>query len=123
MHVMDPHRWLWRARLIYIVDADTFDLELDRGFNKERSIHRFRLYEVDAPERYSDAGQQATSYIIAWFTFAYSGGGNWPLQVETYKPAILPDGSFGRWQARVWRRIDEAELGADLVEGGHVKSE
>jgi micrococcal nuclease len=50
---------IYQAKIVEVVDGDTFDLMIDLGFNtfvKER----MRLYGIDAPEMRTQAGKDLT---------------------------------------------------------------
>lgn len=99
-------------RLVRVVDADTFDVDLDLGFYTTLRV-RIRLNGVNAPERDDNANLFATS----WLTQRMPG-----LLVRTVRPdpsVPVPDGSFGRWAASVYD--DHDDLALDLVDAGHAE--
>ena len=59
--------WTYRANLTRIVDGDTFDLDIDLGLDIWKRRERVRLYGIDAPERYTDAGRAAIAFLERLF--------------------------------------------------------
>lgn len=57
----------YRAKIVRIVDADTFDVDVDLGFDVH--VHtRLRLSGVDVPEMDTAEGQLATEIVRDWLT-------------------------------------------------------
>jgi endonuclease YncB( thermonuclease family) len=114
---MPEQLWVYRARLVRVVDGDTLDATIDAGFHAYRT-ERLRLLGVDTPEVFGPkaepAGAEATIYAKAWF--ADAGPGDWPLIVRTEKSDV-----FGRFLAVVWRASDGACLNDDLLASGHAE--
>ncbi len=54
--------YTYAAEVIKIVDADTFDLEIDIGF-KTKQEHRTRLRGINAPEAGTAAGRKAKRFV------------------------------------------------------------
>lgn len=52
----------YEAKLHRVVDGDTIELEIDLGFNI-RHIETFRLYGINAPERFTTEGKAATVFL------------------------------------------------------------
>ena len=69
----------YEALLERIVDADTFDVELDLGMRVTLRV-RLRLAGVNAPEMSTEAGRVATSYLKETLPVGSR------LVVRTYKP-------------------------------------
>jgi len=100
--------YVYRARMLNVVDGDTYDLEVDVGFNLKFNS-RFRLYGYDTPElrrgsdlEKSQAGE-AKKFVICWFQSRPR------IYIRTHKAD-----SFGRWLAEVFTEHDD--LGEMLVE-------
>jgi micrococcal nuclease len=51
---------IYQAKIVEVVDGDTFDLMIDLGFNTF-THQRMRLYGIDAPEMRTQAGKD-----LAW---------------------------------------------------------
>lgn len=118
------HRWLWRARVVRVIDGDTLDLEIDCGFHAVRT-ERVRLLGVNAPEMKGDtktAGVEAKRTVMAWCDQLelFCGEGEWPYLAETFKAD-----AFGRYLARIWpadASPDDtfADLSSHLLSTGHA---
>jgi micrococcal nuclease len=111
---MPEHTWVFRARLIRIVDGDTQDFSIDCAFHTYH-LERVRLLGVDTPETHGEtkaAGDAATEWVRGWYAQAV---GEWPLVIETYKAD-----SFGRYLGLVWRVVDGQCLNDDLLVSGHA---
>lgn len=97
----------WRAQPLYVVDGDTVDLFVDRGF-KHYAVERFRFLDIDTPELNSKdeqervRAQEAKASVQDLLdTFERTSTVDlkvWPLRIET-EPN--PD-SFGRWLCRIY---------------------
>ena len=117
------HRWLWRARVVRVIDGDTLDLEIDCGFHTVRT-ERVRLLGVNAPEMKGSTKADAVGAMLAareWLrTATLSQWVQWPLLVETFKAD-----AFGRYLARIWpadASPDDtfADLSSHLLSTGHA---
>jgi endonuclease YncB( thermonuclease family) len=51
---------IYQAKIVEVIDGDTFDLMIDLGFNNFTK-QRMRLYGIDAPEMRTQAGKD-----LAW---------------------------------------------------------
>lgn len=95
---MEP-AYTYRAICTRVIDGDTFVLTVDLGFRCSVSIEA-RLRGIDAPERNTDAGKQATAFVQD----VIAGR---PLLIESYRD----ERSFARWVCEVWVGDDSlAEL-------------
>ena len=111
-------RWLWRAQVVRVVDGDTFDLLIDRGF-RATQIERVRLLDVNTPEVVGvskAAGLAAKEYAAGWMA-SVSTTAVWPFLIETYQPK--EHDAFGRWLVDLWRVADAHNLRQDLLSAGH----
>lgn len=94
----DNEEWTWPCRVLEVIDGDTIDLVVDRGFN-DRSLQRVRLLGVDTAETYGTEeespehklGDEQTLFVEHWL--AQAGEGKFPLTLHTYEQ----EGKFGRW--------------------------
>lgn len=112
---MPNKQWVFPAKLVKVVDADTLDVLLDQGMHSRR-IERLRLLRVNAPEMHTptyDEGHAAKAYVEAWM--AEGVAGDWPYVVETHKSDV-----FGRYLAEVWRTYDGANLSDALLASGQA---
>ena len=105
----------WRAYCVRVIDGDTLDLMLDKGF-RDMSVERIRLAGINCPERHTttrEAGDAAKAYTEAWI--AQAGLEQWPLVVTTYKTD-----SFDRYVAVVVRTGDPVSLNDALLASGNA---
>lgn len=113
----DPPNHSHRAAALGNHDGDTVTLlvELDFGARAEVAV---RVLGVNTPELATPEGKVAQRWVAAWL--ADAGPGRWPLTIASWQPLvpITPDKFGGRWDARVWRDSDNAELGAALIAAG-----
>lgn len=114
---MPSQHWVFRARVLRVVDGDTCDLEIDVGLHGRR-VERMRLLGVNAPEVHGPtrpAGLAATQYALSWLDSAATSPDPWPLIVQTSRSDV-----FGRFLSTVWRCLDGRCLNADLLAAGHA---
>ena len=114
MSQMPATLWVYRARLVRVVDGDTIDVHIDAGFQNYRE-DRLRLLGLNCPEVHGptrEAGLAATVFTADWLRLG-DALDPWPLILETHKSDV-----FGRFLARVWRIVDGACLNDDLLAGG-----
>ena len=57
--------WWHKATLVRWVDGDTAVIDLDRAFNTLRVGARVRMAKINCPERFTDAGKEATAFVNA----------------------------------------------------------
>lgn len=86
--------WRWPALCIHVVDGDTIDVRVDRGF-RDTSEMRIRLYGVNTPER-GQPGYTEASITLATLLFDPAHQSR-PLICRT----IMPKDKYGRWLAAV----------------------
>ena len=83
----------YKAKILNVVDGDTFDVDIDLGFHIH--IHeRVRLLNVDTPEKFgaeSPLGLIMKNYAIEHFL-----GKEMVIRSEKNEEATKTD-SFGRW--------------------------
>lgn len=85
--------WTYRARLVRCVDGDTFDADVDLGFHLTKRV-RFRLLDVDTPERGEPGFHEATKALLSLIQAASDSEGY--FEIETGKT-----GKYGRWLASI----------------------
>lgn len=119
--MMPDQLWVYRARLVRVVDGDTMDVTIDAGFHSYR-LERLRLLGLNAPEVKGPtkaAGDAATAYVKNWLGLHWQMNGDapaaWPLVIQTAKSDV-----FGRFLATVWSADTGACLNDDLVKAGHA---
>ena len=83
----------YKAKILNVVDGDTFDVDIDLGFHIH--IHeRVRLLNVDTPEKFgveAPLGLIMKNYAIEYFL-----GKEMVIRSEKNEEAAKTD-SFGRW--------------------------
>lgn len=79
------------TEVIRVVDGDTVDLRVDLGFHMTTAL-RFRILDVDTPERSEPGWADATAITRSWL-----GADERTLRARTAKAD-----SFGRWLAEVY---------------------
>lgn len=106
--------YTYDAKIIRVVDGDTYEVEVDLGF---RIVARLplRLAHVDTPERNTAAGKSVIKYLLALFG---------PLPTSVYVRTYKPVDKYGRYLADVYvpSTSGPLDLGQSLVEQGLAKS-
>jgi endonuclease YncB( thermonuclease family) len=123
---------IYQAKIVEVIDGDTFDLMIDQGFGNFTK-QRMRLYGIDAPEMRKQAGKD-----LAWnLSMQYPRGFPVIVQsVEAPKSKQFRD-KYGRFLAIIydaWPKTFEAitngqkvipvaplSLNARLINDGLVK--
>jgi micrococcal nuclease len=105
----------YRARLLRVIDADTLDVEVDLGFRTHIRTP-LRLLGVNAPERNTDAGRAAISWVAVWVS---KTGVATRLVIDSAHPGDWSGDKYGRWLATVWDEQGR-QLNADLLAAGHA---
>ena len=104
--------YTYRARVVRVVDGDTYDVIVDLGFEIYHKI-RVRLRNVDTPEVYgrnaSEEGRAASAYVKSLIE-----GKN--VIITTHKKKAT---TFGRWEADV-TLDDYVDLGNHLIAEGYA---
>lgn len=87
----------YKAIITNIVDGDTFDMDIDLGFNIH--IHeRVRLLDVDTPEKFGE--EKVLGLIVKQYAINNFLGKEAIIKSEKEDVAADTD-SFGRWLVRV----------------------
>lgn len=87
----------YKAVITNVVDGDTFDMDIDLGFNIH--IHeRVRLLDVDTPEKFGE--EKALGLIVKQYAINNFLGKEAIIKSEKSDVAADTD-SFGRWLVRV----------------------
>ncbi len=103
-------RYLYRASLIRVIDADTYVLDIDLGFGVHQHA-TVRLQGVNCPELDQPGGR------LAFEAAARLIPRGAPLIVETIKTRAGGDvRTFARWVADVWN--GQGSVAEQLIEGG-----
>jgi micrococcal nuclease len=101
----------YTARLVRVIDGDTYVLDIDLGFHVHTEQH-VRLLGIDCPEKNTPAGRSATIFATLW----WAAHGNEAV-IDTGRVAMK---TFDRWVARVQSGDDDLEAALRLA--GHVKA-
>ena len=83
----------YKAKIINVVDGDTFDLDIDVGFHITLR-ERVRLLSVDTPETRGAAEEKRLGLIVKEFAQRYLGD---EVRIKSYKGTD----SFGRWLVEI----------------------
>ena len=105
--------YVYAAKLIRIVDADTWILDVSLGFNIWARGQRIRASGLDAPELHTEAGKRARAWVGEWFA---RHAPDCVVTVRTQK-----DGAdmYGRLLGTI-SAADGAVLNADMLTAGHA---
>lgn len=111
----------YRARIVRVVDADTFDVSVDLGF-KISQVMRLRLEGIDAWEvrgQERPEGLKAKEYVLECFANMEDG------EYIVIKTAKDKKGKYGRYIATVLiMYVDNTEklnINTSLVKEGHAE--
>lgn len=87
----------YKAIITNVVDGDTFDMDIDLGFNIH--IHeRVRLLDIDTPEKFGD--EKILGLIVK--QFAINNFLNKEVVINSEKADVAANtDSFGRWLVKV----------------------
>ncbi|CAM5236206.1 Endonuclease YncB(Thermonuclease family) OS=Streptomyces griseomycini OX=66895 GN=FHS37_006624 PE=4 SV=1 [Streptomyces griseomycini] len=99
---------IYPATLQHLVDADTYDLNIDLGFGIS-TRQRVRLLGLNTPEKNAPEGKAAKAWAADWFTQHAPG-----LVVRTHHKE-----KYGRWLATI-TAADGASLNSALLDAGHA---
>lgn len=106
----------YRATVSRVVDGDTIDVVLDRGF-RDQSARRVRVAHIDTPETHGATratGEAARAFTAAWLAARV---GAWPLTLTILEHET---DSFGRVLAEVRDATSGESLGDQLVASGNA---
>jgi len=122
---------IYQAKIVEVIDGDTFDLMIDLGFGVFTQ-QRMRLYGIDAPEMKTDAGKDLQRRLVENYYLAHVI----VQSIEAPKSKQFRD-KYGRFLAIIYdawplnpkaiangQKIIEVaplSLNARLVENGAVK--
>lgn len=102
------HRWIWPAQLRTLIDGDTIDFCVDRGFGDRSMSIRVRLFGLNTPEMKdaphgAGAKAAAETWLQTHVRHADVPAAEWGFLLETFKNTRGADkkDSFARWIARV----------------------
>ena len=111
----------YTAKVIRVVDGDTFDVNVDLGFGNF-TRQRLRLKDVDTPETYRPSCQKEKEHGIKATERVKELIEGKNVSIEVFK-----EGSFGRWASHVFvlnhKDCLNVSLGKILKEEGLLKLE
>lgn len=107
--------FIYRAKLLKVIDGDTVDLEIDLGFYV-KMCDRFRLYGIDTPELNSTDPAKREAARTARDELKSILGQHKEFTVKTYKRE-----KFGRWLCEIFLPDREVSVNAGLVNAGLAK--
>lgn len=102
------------AQLVRVVDGDTVDLDVDLGFRVHARL-RFRLKDINCPERGQHGWVEATVFTRSWF-----GDRDDLCQIESFKDQA---DVYSRWLAIINNPpgfVTAPSLNDLLVVNGHA---
>jgi len=100
----------YQAKLIRVVDGDTVDLMVDMGCRIYNEM-RCRLYGINAPERNTEDGPEATEFLLGLLSSATT------ITIETYKDRKE---KYGRFLARIFVDGNTVSVNEIMVESRHA---
>lgn len=87
----------YNAIVVNVVDGDTFDLEVDLGFNISHKI-RARLLGIDTPEKFGDEKE----YGLLCKEYASKRFLHKKVYIHSEKEVDIKTDSFGRYLVYLW---------------------
>ena len=105
---MDKQIYLYKAKIVRIVDGDTFDAEVDLGFHMTVKT-RFRLADINTPGLRIEEQHEAAVKAKRFLEEKLLGG--------TYYLVSHKGDKFGRWLATVYLDDGSTINGLMLKEG------
>ena len=105
--------WTYRARVVEIVDGDTYDLEIDLGMHVTVRA-RVRLDGLNTRKRGTAPGNAAILFAQEYLGKALDP--RWPIIVRTRKDDKAE--KFGRLLARIWSADPSGSLNSELLRAG-----
>lgn len=100
----------YKAEITRVIDGDTYECEIDLGFNV-LTQQRVRLLGIDTPEtrgETKEAGLRAKAFVQELLSvYGYQ------VQIRTHK-----EDSFGRWLSSV-QLSDDTDLANRILEADH----
>lgn len=105
--------WVRKGKVVKIVDADTLDILFDLGFGAF-IVQRIRLARINAPERFTPEGMDATEFVREQFALVKD------VVVQTAKNPFRQDVDRGRrYVGEIW--LDTGQnLGDLMLADGHA---
>lgn len=108
MNELPLTEWWFRGQVRRVIDADTFVVRVDLGFNIDATVH-VRVKGVDAPADHTPDGRAASLFAMTLVSES-------PIAMRTEF-----DRSFERWVADIWLP-DGSNYAERLIAAGHGKA-
>ncbi len=110
LKVIRQKLYTYAAKVLKVVDADSFNLDIDVGFNTKME-HKVRLRGVNCPEKGTKKGEQATTFVAQ--ALGVTEEREIPLvAIRSYKSE-----KFGRYLVDLWYLKGETDKERILSEG------
>lgn len=100
--------YIYRGKVVKIVDGDTVVIQIDLGFNMSMT-DSFRLYGINAPELSTQSGKDTKVYLQGILPV------NSDVIVQTHKDNRE---KYGRWLAKIF--INDSDVNMELIRTGHA---
>lgn len=100
--------YTYQATVVHVVDGDTIDLNVDLGFRCYVQV-RFRLHNMDAPERFTDEGKVAKAFLEEMLPISTT------ISIQTYKNET---DKYGRWIAEIFK--DGVSVNQTMIDKGYA---
>lgn len=109
---MPQPNYCYRAKILRIVDGDTYEVQVDVGFRMFAHLP-LRLAHVDAPEHNTSEGQVTIKFVTALLT---------PLPLDVVVCTYKPTDKYGRYLADVFYDGPDGQqsLAAELLIEKHA---
>ena len=88
----------YNAKILNVVDGDTFDMDVDLGFHTHIHV-RTRLLNVDTPEK-RGSKEKELGLIVTEYAKNLLTGKDVIIESKGYDTSVYTD-SFGRWLVKV----------------------
>ena len=108
----------YKGDVIRIVDGDTYDIEVDLGFNTFK-VERFRLIGIDTPETWRPKTEEERIHGERAAEFAKNAIDDRKVIITTSKSSA---GIYGRYECSI-ELHDGSDLATELRENGFTKRE
>jgi len=126
-------RYERNARVLRIVDGDTYILQVDLGFDHWYN-GSFRLARINTPEKFNvkkdseeyTAGVAASEFALEWLKVnAKQETIQGPTGPITFFCVVIKSfdqgtGKYGRWIVEIYSPLNGLSLNSSLVEAGHA---
>jgi len=104
----------YKATVLCCRDGDSFDVDLDQGFNDHKYPFGLRVYGVDTPEKHQPGHDEAAAFLAALLPVGTVIVGT------TIRPDLKSAGleKYGRWLAKV-STASCPDVAQAIIDAGH----